>query len=388
MGVSINLTQRGRGSEIPIGALPVSVTRKGNLFGGLFVLVFAVAWGGLPVYGMLQHGLPDLAQPENWLFFLFPSLAVGIVLLGLHLLIWRRTVTLDSLFVTVEQRGVFGRKTWQEPRTAYQGVLKRSRRVSTKNASYTLYLVDLLHPDAERRVNLYTARSDRDWRAKWESYARWLKLPALEEGPDGLVARQSADLDKPVAALIAEGKVKIDRDALKGPAEGLTVAAGADGLVVTRTGSELAWWGALLLIGFPLIFVYVGFFLDDVPRGVGWLFGGMGLVFEALILAGVVWDRISRQRLRLGPEGLTVNALSPWGETRGKTLALAEIESVRLGRRAQESRSAALLIAADRQTLAFGRRLPKTTLAFLENLILSEIARQTPDARDQRTGIR
>ena len=378
MGVSINLTQRGRGSEIPIGALPVSVTRKGNLFGGLFVLVFAVAWGGLPVYGMLQHGLPDLAQPENWLFFLFPSLAVGIVLLGLHLLIWRRTVTLDSLFVTVEQRGVFGRKTWQEPRTAYQGVLKRSQRVSTKNSSYTLYLVDLLHPADKRTVNLYSARSDRDWRAKWEAYARWLKLPALEDGADGLVARHSADLDKPVAALIAEGKVKIDCDALKGPAEGLSVEAGAAGLVVTRTGPELAWWGALLLSGIPLIFVYVGFFLDDVPSGVGWLVGVMGLVFAALILAGVVWDRISRQRLKLGPEGLTVNALGPWGETRGKTLALAEIESVRLGRREQESRSAALLIAADRRTLAFGRRLPKATLAFLENLILAEIAKRTP----------
>ncbi len=388
MGTTISLSRYGRKSEVPIGALPVSVTRKGSLFGGLFILVFAVAWGGLPVFGMVQHGLPDLEQPENLLFFLFPTLAVGIVLLGAHLLIWRKTVTLDSLFVTVEQRGIFGRKSWQEPKTAYQGVLSRTRRVSTKNSSYTLYLVELLHPDAKRTVNLYTSRSNRDWRAKWEAYARWLKLPALEAGEGGLVARRSADLDKPVAELIAEGKVKIDRAALAEPAEGLTVETGAAGLVVTRTGPELAWWGALLLLGFPLIFVYVGFFLEDVPMAFGWLFGGMGLLFEALILAGVVWDRISRRRLRLGPDGLTVNALGPWGETRGKTLALAEIESVRLGRRAQESRSAALLIAADRQTLAFGRRLPKATLAFLENLILSEIVRQTPDARDQRTGIR
>lgn len=376
MGTTISFNQRN--SEVPIGALPVSVTRKNGIFGGLFILVFAMAWGGLPIFGMAQHGMPDLEQPENLLFFLFPVLAVGIVLLGLHLLIWRKTVALDSLFVTVEQRGIFGRKSWQEPKTAYRGVLSRTRRVSTKNSSYTLYLVDLLHPDDKRTVNLYTARTNRDWRAKWEAYARWLELPALEAGEDGLVARRSADLDKPVAELIAEGKVKIDRAALGEPAEGVTVESGAAGLVVTRTGPELAWWGALLFLGFPLIFVYVGFFLDDVPMGVGWLFGAMGVLFEALLLAGVVWDRISRKRLKLGPAGLTVNALGPWGETRGKTLALAEIESVGLGRREQESRAVTVQIAADRTTLTFGRHLPKATMVFLKNLILSEIARQMP----------
>jgi hypothetical protein len=360
--------------EVPIGSLPVSFTHTGSTFAGVFILIFGLAWGGLPVWGMMQHGLPDLNEPANWLFFLFPVLAVGIELFALNMLLWRKTVTIDSLFVVVDERGIFGTRHWQEQRAAYQGVLRRTRRVRTKNSSYTLYLVDLLHDDAKRTINLYTARSDRDWRAKWEAYARWLKLPALERSGTGFAERAAGDLDKPVAELIREGKVEIDYELLKAPAEGLAVDIEGDSLVVTRKDPQLALFGVLIWLTFPLVFVYVGFFLEDVPRIFGWLFGGMGLLFEGLALAGIVWDRISRERLRAGPDGITVNTLGPKGETKGRSLAAAEIESVAVARK-RDNRSPSVLIAGDRRSLAFGRGLPEESLAFAANLVLAKIAK-------------
>ena len=364
-------------AEVPIGAFPVEVTHTGSLFGGLFITVFGAVWGGFPVFGMLQHGAPDLDRPENWLFLVFPVVGVGIVLYGLHRLIWRKTITLDGLFAAVAERGLFGARSWQEPLTGYRGVLSRSRRVHTKNSSYTLYLVELLHGDSKRTINLYTARRQEGWRAKWEAYARWLKLPALEEGESGVVAREIEDLDKPVAELIDEGKVAVDYDVLRQRAEGLAVDIEGDAVVATRTRPQVSLLGTLLFLVFPAAFLYVGFFLgegDAVDRIGRLVVGAMGILFGALILAGLVWDRLTRRRLRIAPNRLTVTAIGPWGESRGRSLEAGEVEGVRVARE-HENRRPAVLIQGDRQTLAFGRGLPEGSLEFLRNAILAKIAK-------------
>ena len=374
---SIGHLRRHWHAEVPIGAWPVVVTHKGSLFAGLFITVFGTVWGGFPVFGMMQHGAPDLDRPENWLFLLFPVIGVGIVLYGLHRLLWRKTVTLDGLFVAVAERGLFGARSWQEPLTGYRGVLSRSRRVHTKNSNYTLYLVELLHRDSKRTINLYTARRRESWRAKWEAYARWLKLPALEQDEGSVVARDVEDLDKPVAELIDEGKVAVDYDALKQRAEGLAVDIEGDAVVATRTRPQVSLLGMLLFLAFPAVFVYVGFFLgegDAVDRIGRLVVGAMGVFFGVSILAGLVWDRLTRRRLRIAPDRLTVTAVGPWGESRSRSLDAGEIEGVRVGRE-HENRRPAVLIQGDRQTLAFGRGLPEASLEFLRNAVLAKIAK-------------
>ncbi len=374
---SIGHLRRHWHAEVPIGAWPVEVTHKGSLFGGLFILVFGTIWGGFPVFGMLQQGAPDLSRPENWLFLLFPVFGLGILLYGLHLLLWRKTVTLDGLFVAVGERGLFGSRSWQEPLTAYRGVLSRSRRVQTKNSSYTLYLVELLHGDPKRTINLYTARRQEGWRAKWEAYARWLKLPALEQGESGVVARDVEDLDKPVAELIDEGKVAVDYDILKQRAEGLAVDIEGEAVVATRTRPQVSLLGMLLFLAFPAAFLYIGFFLgegDAVDEMGRLVVGAMGVLFGALILAGLVWDRLTRRRLRIAPDRLTVTSVGPWGEGRGRSLDAGEIEGVRVARE-HENRRPAVLIQGDRRTLAFGRGLPEGSLEFLRNAVLAKIAK-------------
>jgi hypothetical protein len=364
-------------AEMPIGAFPVEVTHRGSLFGGLFILVFGTIWGGFPVFALLQQIAPDLSRPENWLFLLFPLLGLGILLYGLHLLLWRKTVILDGLFVAVAERGLFGSRSWQEPLTGYRGVLSRSRHVRTKNSSYTLYLVELLHGDPKRTVNLYTARRQEGWRGKWEAYARWLKLPALEEGEGDVVAREVEDLDKPVAELIDEGKLAVDYDILNQPAEGLAVDFEGDAVVATCTRPQVTLLGLLLFLAFPAVFLYVGFFLgegDAVDRIGRLVVGAMGILFGGLILAGLVWDRVTRRRLRIAPDRITVTTFGPWGEGRGRSLEAAEVEGVRVARE-HENRRPAVLIESDKRTLAFGRGLPEASLQFLRNAVLAKIAK-------------
>ncbi len=365
----------GWSHEMPIGPPPVSATRRNSRMGGLLFVAFALVWGGFPTWGMLQHGTLDPAEPIFWIAPLFGVIGVALVAYGLHLMVWQKTVTFDGLFVRLEQKGLFGTKTWQESIGGYRGVLARTRTVHSKNHRYTLYLVDLVHGDEERTVNLYTGRTDRDWRAKQEAYARWLKLPALDEDADGFAARDAADLDKPVGELIGEGKVAVDYDILETKAEGLSVEVEGDTVVATCTSPQTTWWGALVMVLFPLVFVYFGFFHEGVDLRGGWLMGGFGLFFEALLLAGVIWDWTTRRRLRVGPDRVTVNTVGPRGETRGRSLAAGEIEVVKLGHKKESRGAQALVIVSDRGTLQFGQRLPEASLEFLRHLVLAKIAK-------------
>lgn len=353
---------------------PATMTRRGSKVMGVILIGFAAVWGGVPTVGLL-NSLNELGQrPELLIMLLFPVIGTGLALFGLHLMVWRKSVTIDKYFVSVEESGLRGARRWQEMLQSYRGVKTRTRRVRRKNSSYTLYLIELLHDEREKTVLLYQSRSDRGWRGKWEAYARWLKLPALEEGIGGLVAREVEDLDKSVAELIGEGKVAVDYAVLQQKAEGLAADIEGEDLVITRTGPQNGLVASLFMLTFPLIFVYFGFFFDDIPSGFGWIFGGFGLLFETLFIAGVVWDRISRSRLRIGPDELRLCTVSAKGETKGKTLPVADVESVQVAR--HEGRGTPqLIVSGDRRKLRFGAGLPQASLAFAANAVLAKIAK-------------
>lgn len=360
--------------EFPMDSQPATLTRRGSKALGIILIGFAAIWGGFPTV-MLLKSLHEIGQkPELLATLLFPVLGTALALYGLHTLLWRKAITIDKYFVSVEESGLRGARQWQEMLQSYRGVKSRTRRVRTKNSSYTLYIIELLHEDDDKTIRLYTSRSERNWRGKWEAYARWLKLPALEEGLQGLVARDVEDLDKSVAELIDEGKVEVDYEVLKQKAEGLAVDIEGDDLVVTRTGPQNGLLVSLLMLAFPLIFVYIGFFFDDIPLAFGLIFGFAGLFFEALFIAAVVWDRISRHRLRIGPKTLRVCTIGPKGETKGKTMPVAAVETVQVARRERQS-AAQVMISSDRKKLRFGNGLPQASLEFAANAVLAKIAK-------------
>ena len=374
MAISINLGGRRQSWEMDISSPPVQRVQKGSMVFGLFMVVFALFWGGFPTLGLISELRAGRFEPETIIFLIFPVVGVGILLFGLHSLLWRRVVAFDGQAFTVSESGLKGGTEWREPVSAYQGVMRSTRRVKTKNSSYTLYMVDLVHErDSDRNINLYTDTSESGLRGKWESFAQRLNLPALDEGEDGMVRREAGDLDKSVAELIGEGKVEIDYESLSRPARGVAVHFEGDVTVITRTGPANPWWGSLIGVLFPLIFVGVALFAPDMPAFARWLFGGMGALFEVIFVIGVLTDLLSRQRLRVGPAGVWVNRAWANSETKGERIEAADIETVTLARKSDGGRPA-VQIASDRDKLKFGAGLPRRSLEFVMNTILAKIA--------------
>ena len=363
-----------KGIEFPLDRSPATLIRTGGRFLGGFLMVFALVWGGAPLIGLLSEPSAGRSAGETLLMLIFPAIGTGLFLFGLHTFLWRKEITIDKYFVAVVERGLKGRREWQETLDAYRGVLRRSRRVKTKNSSYTVYMVDLVHEDQDRTINLYSSRSEQGWRGKWEAYARHFRKPALEESADGMVAREAGDLDKPVGELMREGKIEVDLGALTEKAEGLAVDFEGDTIVITRTGPRNSLFGSVLALLFPLIFIYIGFFHDDGSQPVVYIFGVIGIFFQALTVILVAWDQVSRHRLRIGPRTLRLNQIGPWGETKGKTLPVEQIENVKIGRE-QGSGPTAVIASGDSGMIKFGTRLPRASLDFIHNTILAKIGK-------------
>lgn len=376
MAVSINLgggRGRGRRWRIDLSSPPVEAHQTGSKVGALFMILFSLIWGGFPTVGLFSMLGSGDAGPELFIFLIFPIIGVGILLFGIHSFLWRRGVAFDGQSFTVTESGLKGKKSWTEPLSAYEGVMRSTRRVKTKNSSYTLYMIDLIHPDPDRKINLYTDTSEAGFRGKWEEYSRLLSLPAFEQGEGGMVRRDAADLDKSVGELIQEGKVEIDYDTLSRPAKGLAVNIEGDAIAITRTGPQNPWWGSLIAVLFPLIFVGVGFFASDLEMFGRVIFGGMGLLFELIFVIGVYNDLTTRARLRVGPDGVRVNKVGGSGESKGTFIPTAEIEAVTLKRKDNEWRPS-VVISSDRETLRFGAGLPRMALESVMNTVLAKIA--------------
>jgi hypothetical protein len=375
MGISINLGSSGRSRRwrIDLSSPPVEAHQTGSRFGALFLILFALVWGGFPTVGLFSLIRSGDMGAEAFLFLLFPAIGLGILAFGIRNLVWRRSVSFDGRNFSVTERGLLGGKSWTEPLSGYDGVLRKTKRVKTKNSSYTLYMVDLIHPDPDRRINLYTDTSSGEFRAKWEEYARQLNLPAFEEGDGVAVRREAADLDKSVGELLREGKMEVDYDALTRSAEGLATDFEGDWLVITRTTPQNPWWGSLLAVLFPLIFVGAGLFAPGMDMFGRAMFVGVGSLFEIILVAGVYNDLTSRARLRVGPEGVRVNKVRSSGENEGKFIPVQELETVVVSKKDNEWQGS-LVIASDRETLRFGAGLPRTSLDFVANTILAKIA--------------
>ena len=200
-----------------------------------------------------------------------------------------------------------------------------------------------------------------------------MNLPALEQRNGDLVARELGDLDKSVTELLDEGKLAIDYGALGQRAKGLAADIEGDAVVVTRTEPRNSPLGCLFACLFPLIFVYVGFFLDGVPRPFGWLFGMAGILFEVVFVIAVAWDIVSRERIRVSFEDMRINAVSPWGETKGKTVPVELIEGVEIGSTPGRRRKS-LVVASDDGTLTFGQGLSQASLEFVRSTVLAKLS--------------
>ena len=375
MQVNLNSGTRGAlGKRMDLSTMPAVHTERAPRSSGVFLLIFSLVWGGVPTAVLVGALVNGHFQPAMLLILLFTVIGSGLFILGLRTLTNVTTIRFDEHDVSCESKWIFGYKSWRESLANYPGVVQRSEYHSggKNRPSYTLYIVELHHDDKHRRVRLYESRSNDGIRPIWEDYCRQLGKPALEDDGGTLRARPVEDLDKSVRELAKEGKVDFTFDPSVPPPQGLTLSVQGDVLQVAMRKAKTSLPGMLLFLAIPSVFIYIGFFIKNVPV----LFGVIGLIFLAVFLAAAVWAQVATAVLDISRGGVKLYWVTPWGNTPGMAMASDAIESVRIGAPAAgNTRTEVVLIHGDAATIPAGQGLDRAALEWLRNCILAVVTK-------------
>lgn len=375
--MNIEFTHSGRpglNRGIDLSQLPATHIDKSKRMIGIFMSLFSIFWGGVPLVILLNilnsgNGEND---PAIFILFLFPLIGLGLLFAGIWMATHQKTIRIDANSVAVDSRSLFSHKNWVEPMHRYTGVLSRSeRRSGGKNrSSYTLYIVELFHPDKNKRITLYVSRSEEGLRKKWENYARQLNKPALEGEAGNFRKREVEDLDKSVGELVKEGKLEVNFDPGKAPPKGFKTAVEHGKLRIELPMFSRFPFAILIALLFPAVFIYIGFWASDGPL----IFGIFGILFLVFMAYAFLWRIIATPVLLLERSRIRLFHKTPWGETAGKILQSGNIESVRIGRITDRNVKEGVLVATDDHTMKIGEGLPVESLDWLKNCILTVIA--------------
>ena len=371
MNINISLSKNSQTKQIDLAHLPVTQVNKGSRVVGIFIILFACLWGGIPTLALIKAASSGTMQAGLWGLLIFTVIGIGMVLGGLYMLSCSTTTLLSREQVCVTRTSIFGTKQWTARLSDFTGVGSRSEHHSggKNKPSYTLYIVELLHPDPKKAVRLYESRMDLGIRGIWENACRVLNLPAVEGEGASLVTRAVEDLDKSVKELAREGKLHVDFDPAKPPPTGLTLKVDDKVLELSvKTRKSTALSGGLIGILFSGVFVYIGFFIKDCPL----IFGIVGSVFMLIVIISVFWMLITTEQIRVAKDEIHMLRQTPWGPTNGSRISTTGVETVRIGKKGDQG-AAGILIETDSGTAIVGAGLPAPCLEWLRNCILKVI---------------
>ena len=371
MNINVSLSKTSQTKQIDLSHLPVTQVDKGSRGAAIFLLIFACLWGGIPTFALIKAASSGTMQSGMWGLLIFSVIGTGVFIGGLYLMTCSSTTTLSLDHVAVTRKSLFGTKQWTARLSDFTGVRSRSEYHSggKNNPSYTLYIVELLHPEPKKAVRLYESRMDLCIRGIWENACRVLNLPAVEGEGSNLVTRAVEDLDKSVKDLAREGKLHVDFDPTKPPPAGLTLKVDGKFLelsVKTRKGGTFA--GGLIGILFSGVFVYIGFFIKSGPL----LFGIVGSLIMLVIILSVIWSLITTEQIRVAKDEVHLRRQTPWGPTNGTRIDTTGVEIVRIGKKDGQG-TEGILIETDGGTQMVGAGLPANCLEWLKNCILKVI---------------
>jgi uncharacterized membrane protein len=358
-------------TQINLDSLPVEHEEKGLRSVGIILAVFSLIWGGFPTVILITSLVQGKFEPGMLLILLFTVIGAGLFFLGISLIFRRKKTRIDKDGVMVEQRSLFGLKLWNEPFSRYKGVgIREEYHSGGKNSpSYTLYIVELVHDDKDKIVQLYCSKSAEGHRKIWEDYCRKLNMQAVEKDGDSYVTRDVGDIDKTVSELVREGKIELDFDPSRNIPPELEVISEGDELVITvfkpKRSAVGAVFGVLLWVVLPAGFIYAGFFTKDAPI----IFGFVGIIILLVIFAVIFISTMTKARLRVSSDGASTCRISLWGEWFTQSINSPEVESVKVYKE-DRANGEAVWLSGDKGSICFGEGLGRETLEWLRGCIL------------------
>ncbi|MCH8558893.1 MAG: hypothetical protein LAT84_13795 [Balneolia bacterium] len=359
--------------NIDVSSLPAEHVVKGQRFGGWFMMIFALVWGGVPTFIFLLELSSGDMEPMMYLLLLFGLIGIGLFLGGLNTAITNEVIKIDNNTVSFNKKTLFNHTVWTEPKSRYKGVRAwTEHRSGGKNqSSYTMYFVELYHDDKKKRVLLFESRAPKDFRATFEKFSRDLNLPALEGHGDELIARDASDLDKSVRELAAEGKIDVDFDPSRRPPEGVEASMQDGKLRIKLPPAPIDPVASGVGLFFVIILTGAGLFADEAPRFLVVVAAGIFM----FLLSMIIYNYKAPKIVAIGRDRVLYYREAPWGDTAGDYIKTDEIESVYVGKEHENQGRKGVMLVSDKKRIKLGEGLPDETLNWLRSCVLGIITR-------------
>jgi hypothetical protein len=365
-------TRMGNALKFDLTRLPAEAkNEKGSRFVGIFLMFFATFWGGMPTLMVIKSISSGEFEPEMFFVLIFTIIGTALFLTGLWLLTRTVKTTIHHDRIEQSSRSIFGSKYWNENISNYPGIVYRSEYHSggKNQSSYTLYIVELHHPDKKKRIKLYSSKSDHGVRKIWEDCCRNLNMPALQADGNEMQERATEDLDKSVKELASEGKLSVAFDPSAPPPPGIQLTPKQDTLRIEIHASPMPIWGALIALGIPSVFIYLGFF-GPAP----FIFGIFGAVFMAIFAWSMLWSVFTHEVIELNPNTIRLLRTSKHGDKLKHEIDGTSVESVSVGDDGNGQQKT-VRIQTDMMTHKVGAGLKHDALSWLRDCILAVLTR-------------
>lgn len=368
------------------GVLPMRRFVTGSRTAALIALPLGSAWS-LYFLDLINWSQPcNLLVPDALMLSLVSLPGILVVLYGLSQLVYREQTEINRAGVILRRCGLFGVKAWREPLSAYRGVLKHHQYWRREHGADTMiYSLRLLHDDSAKDVLLYQAENSlylppTDWEQKWKAYCRLFHLPAIEENKSGRVVTEVDVLDKPLDMQLREGGItsKSVEGVLR--ERGVTEERDGDGWLFTL--HPFFRKRLFVLFGtFAPGMLVLAWFQGVEPRSLlYWFCAGASFLVLTVLLACL---QVRRHRSR--PERILVDRGHLWYRhwdrvrKRENTVRLPLAEIIGISVKADPSRPFGgddIVVHSARQTIRFGKWLPRTTKAALCDRLLARVIDQ------------
>lgn len=361
--------------KVDLSKLPVNHVEAPDGCSGIYFILFGLFFGGLP-----SLELTNLINRGKWDsqvlgFFIFLGLGLFVILHGIKMLTSKKVLKIDKDRIEYSESSFFGQKAWSEKLANFMGVGCRTQfyRGGKNNHSYTFHVVEIIHRDKAKNVCLYRSQNSAGLRKIWENYCQQLNMSAIEgQGVDAVI-RDVEDLDKSVVELAAEGKVEVKFDPSARPPSRLKVKVEKENLKIILPKQPFSIIGTAVGIFIAYILIHKGLFssnFDLVPVL-------MGLVLGALAIGVAYWTRAIQNVVILSDKRVRFYCDSPWGNLYDTSVPASMIETIRIGRKAENKGSIGLLLITDQQTNILGEGLLRPELEWLKDCVMAVVTKKT-----------
>ena len=365
--------------EMPLEELPVKISDR-MPFGVVVVWCgCALVLAALGLYDWLgaeadnSQVFPAL-EPRNYDSVLSPLLFDSVVcLIGLGIMataianyLQYRKIFFDGESFKIIDRSRLGKKiTYQDKLKNYEGVLLRIEFLQRGLINCNRYIIEALNKDSRKTVPLFITTSPKNIRQKWKYWAKKLNLPALLITNEGIVKRNTEDLDKSLIELYKEGKIKSKYDFNEPLPKSLILVRKNDKKVIK---TAKVWCDVYTFIGWGLIAgaaAILAFIVLQNGINIATACGAVMVCAAAVLL-------YRRDKIVIKKYKFVVVHKFPFKNRKKGEVDKARIEGIEVMQNPASERCY-LVLSSQNKSLLFGKKLPSEDLIWLKNYLVHDL---------------